>query len=158
MKDRRKGIIMKRILKILSFVVVGCILGFVLGSLNSYRAMSYFSSTALTEMAIDVHQLQQGDSNSVLERKREALPVIVQQLESCHRKFLSEAQWNRTLWAVSRCYENQGAGPPASIKHLLDALPPRPLTSCQITPRPSEEKKTEENESAAEPNVPANRG
>ena len=147
---------MKRILKILSFVVVGCIIGFVLGSLNSYRAISFFSSTALAEIALDVHQLQQGRSNSVLERKRRALPVIVQQLESCHRKFLSEAQWNSTLWAVSRCYENQESGPPASIKHLLDALPPRPLTSCQIRRRPSEGKKTEENESTAEPNAPAN--
>ena len=133
---------MKRILKILSFVVVGCIIGFVLGSLNSYRAISFFSSTALTGMAIDVHQLQQGRSNSVLERKRRALPALVQQLESCDRKFLSEAQWNSTLWAVSRCYENQESGPPASIKHLLDALPPRPLTSCDIRRRASEGKNT----------------
>jgi hypothetical protein len=139
MKDRRKGIIMKRILKILSFVVLGCIIGFVLGSLNSYRAISFFSSTALAGMAIDVHQLQQGRSNSVLERKMRTLPVMVQQLEH-DRKFISEAQWNGTLWAVSRCYENQESGPPASIKHLLDALPPRPLTSCDIRRSPSEEK------------------
>ena len=86
----------KRILKILSFVVVGCIIGFVLGSLNSYRAISFFSSTALAGMAIDVHQLQQGRSNSVLERKMRALPVMVQQLEH-DRKFISEAQWNGTL-------------------------------------------------------------
>ena len=147
---------MKKILKALSFVVIGCIIGFVLGSLNSFRAISFFTRSALTGMAIDVHQLQQGHSNSVLERKRHDLPVIVQQLDSCHRKFLSEAQWNSTLWAVSRCYENQESGPPASIKHLLDALPPRPLTSCQIRRRPSEGKKTEENESTAEPNAPAN--
>jgi len=123
---------MKRILKILSFVVIGCIIGFVLGSLNSYRAISFLASMALTETAIDVRQLQQGHSNSVLERKKRALPVIVQQLESCHRKFISEAQWNNTLWAVSRCYEDQKSGPPTSIKHLLDALPPRPLTSCEL--------------------------
>ena len=145
---------MKRMLKILSFVVVGCIIGFVLGSLNSFRAISYFTSMALTEMAIDVHQLQQGHSDSVLERKRRALPIIVQQLESSHRNFLSQKQWNGTLWAVSRCYEDQESGPPASIKHLLDALPTRPLTSCEIKRRASEEKKTEENDSTAEPGEP----
>ena len=85
---------MKRILKILMFVVVGCIIGFVLGSLNSYRGVSFFVSSALTEMAVDVRQLQQGHADSVLERKRRALPGLVQQLEACHRKFLTETQWN----------------------------------------------------------------
>jgi len=143
MKDRRKGIIMKRKLKALLFVMVGCIIGFVLGSLNSYRAISFFTSIALTEIAIDVHQLQQGHSDSVLERRRRALPVLVQQLDSCHRKFLSETQWNSALWAVSRCYEDKESGPPVSIKHLIDALPPRPVSSCEIMRRASEEKKTE---------------
>jgi hypothetical protein len=142
---------MKRILKALAFVVIGSIIGFVLGSLNSFRAISFFASSALTEMAIDVHQLQQGQSDSVLDRKRQALPVLVQQLESIHRKFLSEAQWNSTLWAVSRCYESAESGPPASIKHLLDALPPRPVSSCEIKKRASEAKKTEERDSTAEP-------
>ena len=155
MKDSRKGIIMKRILKILSFVVVGCIIGFVLGSLNSYRAISFFASVALIEMAADVGQLQQGHSDSVLERKRRALSVLVQQLESSHRKFLTETQWNSALWAVSRCYEGQESGPPASIKHILDALPPRPLTSCEIKRRASQEEKTEENDSTAEPDAPS---
>lgn len=117
---------MKRILKALSFVVLGCIIGFALGSVNSYKAISRYTSAALTEMAADVFQLQQGHSDSVLERKRRALPILVQQLESCHRKFLSEMQWNDTLWAVSRCYEDQASGPPASIKFILDTLPPRP--------------------------------
>jgi len=103
---------MKRILKTLSFVVIGCIIGFVLGSLNSFRAISFFTSSALTEIAIDVQQLQQGYGDSVLERKRDALPVLVQQLESVHRKFLSEKQWNSTLWAVSRCYEDTKSGRP----------------------------------------------
>ncbi len=134
---------MKRILKVLAFVVVGCIIGFVLGSLNSFRAISFLTSGALTEMAIDVHQLQQGHSDAVLDRKRRALPILVQQLETIHRKFLSEAQWNSALWAVSRCYEDAESGPPASIKHLIDALPPRPVSSCEIMRRASEEKKTE---------------
>ena len=117
---------MKRILKALLFVVVGCIIGFLLGSLNSYRAISLFNSGTVIEIAVDVQQLQKGQSDSVLERKRRALPVIVQQLESHHRKFLSESQWNSVLWAVSSCYEDDESGPPASIKHLLNALPPRP--------------------------------
>ena|GEM_PF-3134063 len=145
---------MKRILKVLSFVVVGGIIGFVLGSLNSYRGIRYFYTSALGEIASDVHQLQQGHSDLVLERKRRALPVLVQQLES-QRKFLSETEWNSTLWAVSRCYEDQESGPPATIKHLLDALPPRPLTSCEIRRRASEENKTEEDDSTTGPGAPA---
>ncbi len=135
---------MKRILKVLSFVVIGCIVGFVLGSLNSFWAISFFTSSALTEMAIDVQQLQQGHGDAVLERKRDALPVLVQQLEAVHRKFLSQEQWNSALWAVSRCYEDTESGPPASIKHLLDTLPPRPLSSCEIRRRASEANETEE--------------
>jgi len=146
---------MKRMLKAISFVMAGCIVGFVLGSLNSYRAISFFASNVLTEMAIDVYELQQGRSDLVLERKRRVLPVLVQQIESCHRKFLSETQWNGTLWAVSRCYEDQESGPPASIKHLLDALPPRPVSSCEIRRRASAEKKTEAKDSTGEPCVPA---
>ena len=141
---------MKRTLKVLSLVVVGCIIGFVLGSLNSYRAISGIASTVLTEIAMDVWQLQQGRGDSVLERKRRALPDLVQQLEACHRKFLSERQWNRTLWAVARCYEDQETGPPASIKHLLEALPPRPASSCEIERRAAEEKKSGESHSTAE--------
>ena len=142
---------MKRMLKILSFVVVGCIIGFVLGSLNSFRVIAFFADNALLGIAIDAHQLQHGHSDSVLERKMRALPVLVQQHESSYRNFLSEKQWNSTLWTVSRCYEDQESGPPASIKHILDALPPRPLTSCEIKRRASEEKKTQENDSTAEP-------
>jgi len=123
---------MKRILKILASVAAGCVIGFVLGSLNSYRAISFFARSALAEMAIDVHELQQGRGDSVLERKRRALPRLVQQLESCHRKFLTETQWNSALWFVSRCYEGQECGPPASIKPILDALPPRPLPTCGL--------------------------
>ena len=136
---------MKKILKVLPWVVVGCVIGFILGSINSYRAISNFSSITLMEMAVDVHQLQQGQSDSVLKRKRDALPVLVQQLDSFHRRSLSEGQWNSTLWAVSRCYANQESGPPAGIRPLLDALPPRPLTSCEIRRRA-----TEENGSTAE--------
>ena len=142
---------MKRILKTLSFVVVGCIIGFILGSINSYRAIAFFANTALLEIAIDAHQLQNGYSDSVLERKMRAIPILVQQHESSYRNFLSEKQWNGTLWIVSRCYENQESGPPASIKHILDALPPRPLTSCEIKRRASEEKKTQEKNNTAEP-------
>lgn len=137
---------MKRMLKVLSLIVVGCIIGFALGSANSYRVISFFASTTLTEIAVDVRQLQQGHSDWVLDRKRRALPVLVQQLESWHLKFLSEAQWNSALWAVSRCYEDQESGPPVSIKHLLDALPPRPVSSCEIGRRASKEKTTEEAE------------
>jgi hypothetical protein len=154
-KDKGEGTMMKRILKALLFVVAGCIIGFVLGSLNSYRAISSFTSSALTEMAVDVYDLQEGRSEWVLERKRRALPLIVQQLESRHRKFLSEGQWNSALWAVERCYEDQESGPPASIKRLLDALPPRPLPDCEIRRRASEERGTEEDDSIVEPDAPA---
>ena len=142
---------MKRVLKTLLLVIIGCVIGFVLGSLNSYRGLSIFADNALLEIATDAYQLQHGDSDSVLERKMRALPVLVQYHESSYRNFLSEKQWNSTLWTVSRCYEDQESGPPASIKHILDALPPRPLTSCEIKRRASEEKKTQENDSTAEP-------
>ena len=123
---------MKRVLKTLAFVAAGCVIGFVLGSLNSFKAISHFASIALTEIAIDVCELQQGRGDSVLERKRNALPVLVQQHESSFRRFLPENQRNNALWAVSQCYEVAGIEPPASIKPILDALPPRPLSGCEL--------------------------
>ena len=135
-----------KILKVLLLVILGLIIGFILGSLNSYRAIVFFTSNALLEMAVDVHQLQQGKCESVLERKRSALPGLVQYFES-DRKFVSQEQWNGTMWAVLRCYEGQEGGPPASIKHILNALPPRPLTSCEIRRRADKE----QNNSTEEP-------
>jgi len=130
---------MKNIFANLSFGVLGCIIGFILGSLNSFRMTSFFYSSTVLEMAVDVYDLQQGKCDSVLERKSRALPMLVEQLEAVHRKFLSEGNWNATMWTVGRCYENHESGPPASIKHILDALGPRPLTSCEIERRAAAE-------------------
>ncbi|MBN1437622.1 MAG: hypothetical protein JW936_11170 [Sedimentisphaerales bacterium] len=140
---------MKKALKILSLILVGCIIGFVLASLNSFRTISHQNSIALLEMAADVYQLQEGQSEAVLERKLNALPTLVQQLDQHHRKFISQEQWTSTMWAVSRCYEDQEPGPPPSIKPLLDELPPRPLTCCEI--RRQQEAQQQTQESASDP-------
>ena len=130
---------MKMKLTALLLVILGSIIGFILGTLNSYKAICFFADLALFNMAVDVYDLQQGQCETVLERKKNGLPRLVQQYES-DRKFIPEEQWNGTLWAVARCYEDQEGGPPASIKHILDALPPRPLTSCDIKRNAAKEK------------------
>jgi hypothetical protein len=119
--------------------------GFVVGYLvacagwytSSKKAMARFQSIGLTEMANDVHQLQQGNVDAVLARKQEALPRLTQRYYATFLRSLPEEQRNGVLWAVSRCYEAPGREPPALIKPILDALPPRPPTSCELKSLPA---------------------
>jgi hypothetical protein len=128
--------VLKKIIKPLLLFVVAFALGYLLACVNLYRSVetlvAHFQNIGLREMAIDVYQLQSGDADAVLKRKMGALPIITQQFDSAYRKRLPAAESQETLWAVSRCYEAPGTEVPTSIKPILDALPPRPPTSCEL--------------------------
>jgi len=141
--------IVGKVAKILGLLVIGGFVGAMLVSVRWYGVISSYSSAMVLEIASDARQLQRGDAEGLLERKARALPALVQQIESQHRKYLSEAEYNGTLWQVQAFYEDCGTDPPEEIRPILDALPPRPPTCCELR-KLEEEAAAEETEAAEE--------
>ena len=135
----------KRALKVLGVLGCGAVIGAVVSGMMWHKTMSSFSSIATLEIAVDACELQRGRADALLERKASALPGLVQQLDSVHRPYLSEEAYNGTLWAIQRYYEESDTEVPAAIKPILDALPPRPPSSCELR-RQSEGKQPETTE------------
>lgn len=123
----------KTILIVMASLVVGGVIGAVLVSVQWNKFMSRFVATALTEMAVDARQIRGGVAEATLERKMDAIPGLVQQLNSVHRRYLPESVFNGALWSVSRFYEDIETGVPASIQPIMESIPPRPKTSCELT-------------------------
>ena len=120
------------VLIVMASLVVGAVIGAVLISVQWHKTMSRFAATALTEIAVDARQIHSGNADATLQRKKQAIPEIVRQLHSVHRRYLPEPLYNRALWAVSRFYEDIQTGIPASISPIMASLPPRPKTSCEL--------------------------
>ena len=110
---------MKKAAKIMALIATGIVVGFIAGSLNSFRAIARFACDSVLEMAVDAKQLEQGDAGAVLERKKTALPRQVQQLDSVFAKYIPDQQVSKTLILVREFYETSGVEPPSSIKAIL---------------------------------------
>ena len=128
---------MKKKLLLLALFITGTLAGFascfLLLGLKEYSIMSHWASMRLTEVAIDVRELRAGRVDGVLERYDRAIPSLILNFDKFYSKTLSEEQINSTLWGFQRYYsDNPSLEVPAEIKPILDALPPRPLTSCEI--------------------------
>ena len=128
---------MKKKLLLLALFITGTLTGFVscflLLGLKEYSIMSHWASMRLTEVAIDVRELRAGRVDDVLERYDRAIPSLILNFDKFYSKTLSEEQINSTLWGFQRYYsDNPSLEVPTEIKPILDALPPRPLTSCEI--------------------------
>ena len=125
----------KRILITIVILVIGGAAGAIGASIAWHKLMSSFASTALVEVAVDARHLQSERVNEVLNRKTEAIPSLVQQLHSVHRRYLTEAQYNSALWAARRFYADPQMEIPSSIRSILDALPPQPPIACELGPQ-----------------------
>jgi hypothetical protein len=128
---------MKRKILLLTVFTVGTLTGFVscflLLGFKEYSVMSQWTSMRLTEMAIDVRELRAGRVDGVLERYDKAIPHLILSYDKYYSKGLPEEQINIPLWGFQRYYsDNPSIEIPSEIKPILDALPPRPLTSCEI--------------------------
>ncbi len=122
---------------IVAFLLIAAFaLGFGLASVRWFfqtkTLAAHFYNVGLMEMANDVIQLQAGNADEVLKRKKGALPILTQSFDSVYRRQLPESESLATLWAISRCYETPGTEIPESIKSILSGLPPRPKTSCEL--------------------------
>lgn len=95
--------------------------------------MSPFYNNALLEIAIDAQQLSRGESEEVLKRKTLSIPSLAQAYYGHYYKFMPNNNSRyESLWQVQKYYEISGDVTPEQIKPILDSLPPRPLTSCEI--------------------------
>lgn len=126
---------MKKLVKTILILAVGFVAGAAAAGFMSYqggmRLLAHFYMTGLIEQATDIHQLQGGRAEAVLERKRRALPGNTEEFVTRYGGLVSKQAYKETLWSVSRVYESPDVEAPDSIKPILDALPPRPLTSCE---------------------------
>ena len=67
------------------------------------------------------------------ERYDKAIPHLILNFDKFYSKGLSEEQINTPLWGFQRYYsDNPSIEIPSEIKPILDALTPRPLTSCEV--------------------------
>ena len=114
--------------------IAGGTTGAILMSIQFHRVLvSPFYSTALAEMAIDAMQLSQGKAEHVLKRKVMAIPPVTQSYYSHYYKFMPKDNSRyASLWQVQRYYEVSGDNIPANIKPILDSLPERQMTSCEL--------------------------
>lgn len=132
----RKATMPKKILRVFLLLAGSFIVGYLVACVMWYRSskkeMASALMLAMSETALDVRQLQQGETDAVLKRKCRALPEIVQLFNSVYRNCLPEQHVVSALWDVSLCYDGLGREAPASIKKILDGLPPRGLTSREM--------------------------
>jgi hypothetical protein len=128
---------MKTKIRLTVSFIVGLLLGLgimcVLMGINARRIMAHYASVQLGEMAMNARQLRSGQVEAILKRYDESLPTTVMLFEKEHAKFLDDNQRIGTLWAVQRYYsDNPSLSIPEDTKAILDSLPPRPLTKCEL--------------------------
>lgn len=121
-----------RILVSVVLVCAGGVAGTLWSSHQWHKVFSQFAATTLTEIALDAYMLDTDQADQVLQRKADALPQLVQQLDTLHRNYLDESYYTYALWQVVRYYETSGHDVPDSIRPILEPLPPRPPTCCEL--------------------------
>lgn len=114
--------------------IAGGLCGVVLTSILFNRnALSPFYNNALLETAIDAQQLSQGKTEEVLKRKIMAIPSLTQSYYGYFYKYMLKDNSRYTsLWQVQKYYQISGDAIPTQIKPILESLPQRPLTSCEL--------------------------
>lgn len=114
-------------------VLIGGVSVFLIMGRQMRWLMAFQAQVAMGEAAMDARQIAAGQSDAVLERKNAAIPYMVLTFEKEHAGYLPQDQRVGALWAVQRHYaDNPSLNPPPEVKAILDALPPRPPTSCEL--------------------------
>ncbi|OQY03429.1 MAG: hypothetical protein B6I25_08055 [Planctomycetales bacterium 4572_13] len=124
----------KLTLLLLFVFVAGGVLGLVLSSVMWKRyAMSPYYNLGLLEIAIDAQQLSQGREDEVLKRKVRVIPVLTEAYYNHYYKWMPDDDSRYTsLWQVQKYYEISGDEIPSQLKSILESLPPKPLSSCEL--------------------------
>jgi len=119
---------------VLAFVagVVGFFCGAGLVASRYDAVLAQANSASVVAVANDIYLVKHGRMDKLLELKEMALPGLVEQLDRIYRKHLSPGTFNRTMWVVARLYQDGKEIPPPAIAKVLNDLPPRPPTECEV--------------------------
>ena len=139
----------KRLLIVIVLLAVGFFAGVIVISIQWHKIMSRFAAGVAAEIAIDARLLHSGNADVMLDRKTQAIPSLVQQLHSAHRRYLTESQYNHALWSVARFYEDTKTEVPSSIRPIMESLPPPPKTSCELRSDSTDPQNDQENAQAS---------
>lgn len=114
--------------------IAGGLCGVVFTSILFHRnALSPLYNNALIDIAVDAQQLSQGKAEDVLKRKVMSIPSTTQSYYGHFYKYMpNDNSRYAGLWQVQKYYQISGEPIPAQIKPILESLPKRPLTSCEI--------------------------
>ncbi len=123
--------------KILTIFVLGLLLGtagtFLFMGINIRKVMAIHADAQLFEMAVNARSLRAGSGEVLLDRYDDAIPSSAISFHNYHRTYLKGDHANAALWQVQRYYEsNPSLKTSPEIESILAALPPRPLTVCEV--------------------------
>lgn len=117
--------------KAIVWFCIGAVLSGYLVSRQFLGLTAAVSSTAILETAMDGRLLMTGRQEEVLERYDQVMPQFIQRVENFDRKYLSEKEYHSTLWAIQAYDEvREQLQLAPEVQAVLDALPPRPPSSC----------------------------
>ena len=124
-----------RLTILLLFVfVIGGVAGHVFAHVMWMRnAMGPFYARSLTGIAIDAQLLSKDRADEVFKLKVALMPPLTQSYREIFFKFMPDnnSRYN-PLWQVQRYYEISEDEIPSEIKPILESLPKRPLTGCEL--------------------------
>ncbi len=118
-------------------LVVGAVIGGVGSASATFfiltRHYNSFINTQQFIMAMDqmnyLFHLKGGKGEALMTSIEERLP---QWAADAHTLFQDEQLVKQFLWDVQHYYEKYEIAVPESVQPLLEGLPPRPLTCCQV--------------------------
>ncbi|NLV43495.1 MAG: hypothetical protein GXY07_03220 [Candidatus Hydrogenedentes bacterium] len=117
----------------LACLVVGVAAGATSTYLMLTRHYNHFLESQHAIMAVDqvnvLSHLKSGKGEELMITLEEKLPEWAASIPSIIR---NPQRANEVLWQVQRYYEKYGVEIPEALRPVLDALPPRPPTSCEL--------------------------
>jgi len=140
-------------------VLVAFVLGLLLGIVgmfrfmgtNTQRVMAINAEAQLHKTAANARLLRTGQGETLLNHYDEAIPKDALAFHKEHRRLLKGQRAHAALWQVQRYYETSpSARIPADIRPVLGALPPRPVSRCEIRQKAPVQKETHEGDEPAE--------
>ena len=124
---------LKSIWPLVTFIVGGLCGAVSTSILFHVYVLSPYCNSVLTEISVDTQQLYQGKTEDVLKRKVKSLPSLTRSYYDHYYKFMPNDNCRyASLWQVQKYYQISGDTIPVEIESILESLPLRPLTSCEI--------------------------
>lgn len=133
----KKGILKGVGIFVFGFLAGGILLGgAALWNFSRFHVMQYHLQ--IQEMTNTAFMIRAGRTDELLKNIDSAIPVFVAQANEYEGAWDSEERL-QCLWFIQKYYDRFDINVPAQIQPILNGLPPRPLTSCDIKKSKAEE-------------------